>query len=860
MSSLTSCDAESFHRFCLFLESLHLKKKAEKLQAVEHFLKRFDSTCDLFPLLRLLLPGVDHERGAYGLKESNLAKLFGEMLSLPEGQRQRLLKWKDPALQEGYRCAAGDFASVLFSVVEGRAPKAASTLTLGDVNLALTKIHNAPDATEKRNQLLEVARKASATEQKWIAKMILKDLKVGISHESLLKRFHPDAMELYNRSSNLKQVLDEIRLQYVRAKVEHSDKDDGHAGAEPVQPSQPARVGNDSILFSKFKPMLAQRLRLESLTQIFDGSKSFSVEPKYDGERILAHVDAEAKRVELYTRSAIDYTSAYAPSMRPVLLQGLLGRQAVLDGEMLAWDEDEAAFIAFGSNRTVAQMNDQRKHLCFVVFDVLFYMDAEGQSYDLRQTPLKARQDFLAKIVVPKEHWLELVPGLCMSSAEEAQRRLEGAIEARLEGLVLKDMSSKYFFNARKRGWYKIKPEYDGLSETLDLIVVGAYFGDSARRRAMQGQSTDLADHCSQFLLAALRHSSNPEAAVVTVCRVGTGFSMDQLKEMRAKLRPHLKRYDPHRAPSWMGGWRGGPKSKPDAVLDSPSHGFVMEVRAAEIVPSEEYEFGHTLRFPRAVKPFRDDKEWSDANTDKDLREFLVEGARNALTGRRVKAKVEVQSEGEDTDEGAGSPKKSVASARPRVLRKRSFGVLEGFRPADTAQVPVASELLKGAEVFVVNGDAQYSKADLEAYVVRHGGRHVQNFLRGRTSLVVAASLSDLRTQNLAKTARVDIVLYTYLFECETAGKMLPLKPRHMLATSPETKAQLSYAFDQWGDAFYEEVSAASLKAVLERISDANAAQVPEELVRTLEEHPKLQGSRSPWEAAERKAKNPSNQ
>eukprot|EP00438_Fugacium_kawagutii_P022724 Skav216430 [mRNA] locus=scaffold3139:314877:323558:- [translate_table: standard] len=199
------------------------------------------------------------------------------------------------------------------------------------------------------------------------------------------------------------------------------------------------------------------------------------------------------------------------------------------------------------------------------VFDVLFYMDAEGQSYDLRQTPLKATG-------------------------------------------------------------------YDGLSETLDLIVVGAYFGDSARRRALQGQSTDLADHCSQFLLAALRHSSTPEASVVTVCRVGTGFSMDQLKEMRAKLRPYLKR----------------PKSKPDAVLDSPSHGFVME----------EYEFGHTLRFPRAVKAFRDDK--------------------------------------------AGN---------------------------------------------------------LEAYVVRHGGRHVQNFLRGRTSLVVAASLSDLRTQNLAKTAQVDIVL-----------------------------------------------------------------------------------------------------
>ena len=90
------------------------------------------------------------------------------------------------------------------------------------------------------------------------------------------------------------------------------------------------------------------------------------MEPKYDGERILAHVDAAKRRVELYTRSAMDYTSVYGPSMRPVLLAGLLGRQAVLDGEMLAWDEDESAFIAFGSNRTVAQMADERKHLCFI--------------------------------------------------------------------------------------------------------------------------------------------------------------------------------------------------------------------------------------------------------------------------------------------------------------------------------------------------------------------------------------------------------------------------------------------------------------------------------------------------------------
>ena len=78
---------------------------------------------------------------------------------------------------------------------------------------------------------------------------------------------------------------------------------------------------------------------------------------------------------------------------------------------------------------------------------------------------------------------------------------------------------------------------------------------------------------------------------------------------------------------------------------------------------------------------------------------------------------------------------------------------------------------------------------------------------------------------------------------------MLPLKPRHMLASSPETRAQLSHAFDAYGDAFYEEVTPEALRSVLERMSDVEAAKVPEELVRTLEGHPRLQGG-VPWEVA----------
>lgn len=822
---------------------------------LEKYIKRFDVTCDLYPLLRLLLPGIDHERGAYGLKESNLAKLYGEMLALPELQKQRLLRWKDPALQEGYKCAAGDFASVLYSVVESRVTVApgASRLTIGDVNICLDRIHNAGDTADKRAQMLDLVRRASATEQKWLAKLILKDLKIGFSHESVLKRFHPHAMELYNRSSMLKQVLDEIRTQYIRAQAgEIPTKIEGLAGtggaASSTSNFRDAGVSpGQSILFSKFKPMLAQRLPLDQVAARVDGTREFLVETKYDGERMIMHMDRDTNRLELYSRNAIDYTSQYVPTMRNTFFDGVLGRQAVLDGEMLSWDKVEEAFVPFGHNRTVARANDPNRHLCFVVFDVLFYMDKEGEIFDLRGTRLQSRRELLLRVIEPQPHRLEVSTALVATSAADVQNRLEGAVDARQEGIVIKDAHSKYYFNARKCGWFKLKPEYDGLSDTLDLLVIGAFFGDSQKRRAGGGESRDLADNVSQFLLAARKGSGAEGERVVTVCRVGSGYTMEQLNDIRNRLRPHLRRYDPRRAPQWLGSWRGTGKSKPDVILDSPAHGFVMEIRAAEIIPSDEFEFGHTLRFPRAAVPIREDKDWSDATTEEDLREFL-QGGRGVLTSKRVRPKVEVRSDGEDTDEDAAAARPSkkrksnigAASGRLGFHRGPSFGVLDGFRETDTSNVPVYSQILRGAEIFVVGGDSKYTKADLEAYVVRHGGKCMQNYIKGRTSLVVGASMEDLRTRNLATTARIDIAKYEYLFQCETLGEIIKMRPTWLLNLSLESAENFAAAYDEHGDAYYEEVNVATLQEILQSMKPEKAEAVPDALVETMARHPRF--------------------
>lgn len=84
----------------------------------------------------------------------------------------------------------------------------------------------------------------------------------------------------------------------------------------------------------------------------------------------------------------------------------------------------------------MAQSGDPMRHLCYMAFDLLFYMDQEGQVWDLRRTRFQGRRELLEKVVRPKERWFEVAPSLVTSSAAEVQARLEGAIDTRRDGAM----------------------------------------------------------------------------------------------------------------------------------------------------------------------------------------------------------------------------------------------------------------------------------------------------------------------------------------------------------------------------------------------------------------------------------------
>lgn len=93
--------------------------------------------------------------------------------------------------------------------------------------------------------------------------------------------------------------------------------------------------------------------------------------------------------------------------------------------------------------------------------------------------------------------------------------------------------------------------------------------------------------------------------------RIGTGFSEEDLKQLRAHLKDNLYEYNGKNKPDFLKSqWKYTIQNKPDCYINDLKNSVILEVKAAEIVASENFATDCTLRFGRTVK-IRYDKDWA---------------------------------------------------------------------------------------------------------------------------------------------------------------------------------------------------------------------------------------------------------
>ncbi|WFO76335.1 ATP-dependent DNA ligase [Desulfurococcaceae archaeon MEX13E-LK6-19] len=430
---------------------------------------------------------------------------------------------------------------------------------------------------------------AEPKEAKYIVRFVEGRLRLGVGDATVM-----DALAIvYGGGAHARPIIE--RAYNMRADLGNIAKILATQGINAIKNIKP-EVG------TPIRPMLAERLSdpLEILKKT--GGKAI-VEYKYDGER--AQIHRKGDKVWIFSRRLENITRQY-PDVVEYTLKHLKSNEAIVEGEIVAYDPETGELRPFQE-----LMHRKRKHDIHVVikeypvkvflFDLLY---ADGEDYTNK--PILERRKKLEEIIEPSDVF-RIAEYIITDNPEELEKFFLKAIEDGAEGVVVKALHGQAVYQAGARGWLWIKYKRDYKSEmidTVDLVVVGAFYG-RGRRAGSYG--------------ALLMAAYNPEKDVFeTVCKVGSGFTDEDLAKLPDMLKPYII---DHKHPRVVA------KMEPD-IWVTPA--LVAEIIGAELTLSPIHTCGMdkikpgvgiSIRFPRFIR-WRPDKSPEDATTTQELIEM----------------------------------------------------------------------------------------------------------------------------------------------------------------------------------------------------------------------------------------------
>ena len=462
-------------------------------------------------------------------------------------------------------------------------------LSFQNVIEGLTAIENASgkDSQDKKMKLLaRMLHDSSPLEARYLCRIVTGRMRVASAFAS--KEDRPDIERTFNITCDMGLVAETL----------------ASGGLDAVKGIE-VSVGNP------VKVMLAERLRsLPEIMERLGGKCAF--EYKYDGIRVQAHIKkGPGGFVKLFSRRLEDLTSNF-PDIGEALLRQLKGREAIVEGECVAYDPDTGTLQPFQNVTHRRKKHGMEKAVEDIpvrifLFDMLY---CDGEDYTLKPYSFRRMRLESSFKDDDSERYdrIGYTSRAIIDSDEKAQKFFDGAIAARCEGIMAKSLSEDSVYRAGSRGflWIKYKKDYtQALVDSFDLTVVGAFYGMGKR-----------AGKYGALLMAAY----DPDTGRFgTACKLGTGFDDAFLDAMPGLLEKYRCETKPASLDAEM---------VPD-VWFIP--GVVLEVTAADISLSPIHtiaygtvkeDAGLGLRFPRFTGRVRDDKTPEQCTTASEIVEF----------------------------------------------------------------------------------------------------------------------------------------------------------------------------------------------------------------------------------------------
>ena len=484
---------------------------------------------------------------------------------------------------------SGDLGETAQTVIEKLATPPNTSLTVTQVYkqlLVIAQTNGIGSQEEKKLLLKKLLSSLSGLQAKYVVRVILGKMRLGFSLMTIFDSLSWAATDSKAES----QLLEDLYQQKADVGLLATQ----YLSLLKKTPSLRKQTLLDTYTVSVGVPVVpALCQRLNSASEIIEKMTEVIAEPKYDGMRV--QIQIKNGQVWAFTRSLENISHTY-PELN-TLASELHVENVILDSEVVGYDKKTGAFLTFQDTITRKRKHDIANAAAavpvkFFVFDILYL---NGQS--LLHHPLSQRKEILAKILPKNGQVASPTPYLVTDDDKILKDYHEKMLAEGLEGVVVKQTES--FYKSGRKGWQWVKiKEEEGtqgkLNDTLDLVVMGYYFGRGKR---------------SGFGIGAfLTGLINEKGEVFSFSKIGTGITDEMFGQLKVL-------FDQHKTTVAPTTYLVDKTLAPDVWLEPQ---VVVEIAADEITRSSLHTSGFGLRFPRLIK-VRNDKKPPEATKIEEL-------------------------------------------------------------------------------------------------------------------------------------------------------------------------------------------------------------------------------------------------
>lgn len=337
---------------------------------------------------------------------------------------------------------------------------------------------------EDKNKILEIIFDNSYPfEIKYIIRLILQDMKIGVKENLILKAF----------ASRYNKTIEDIKYLFYITNDFLILQNLLESGINPkniqLTPGIP------------IKPMLSHKMK-----EIPTNPQYYEI--KYDGVRVQIHniiKENGENEIKIFTRNLEDVTESL-----PEITALFIGQpvEFIIEAELLAFENNgkpapfKNVMTRLKRKKNTTQMAIENP-LMPKIFDILYYNE------NLIENSFENRTKLLSKIF-PEDFLTTFIKSGDLGEINEFFKKV---ISEGFEGLMVKNPNEKYYVGERKNAVVKWKPKF----HDLDVVVINGNYGS--------GKNHDKIKILEVGLI-------NKNAQIINIGKVSSGIKDEELEEL----------------------------------------------------------------------------------------------------------------------------------------------------------------------------------------------------------------------------------------------------------------------------------------------------------------------------------------